>query len=39
MQKKFIVRLTDAERAVLTGLLKKQRVSAQKVRRARILLM
>jgi hypothetical protein len=38
MQKKYIVRLTDAEREVLTGLLKKQRVSAQKVRRARILL-
>lgn len=38
MQKKYIVRLTDAERETLTGLLKKQRVSAQKVRRARILL-
>ena len=38
MQKKYIVRLTDGEREMLTGLLKKQRVSAQKVRRARILL-
>src|SRR5579859_5716360 len=38
MQKKFIVRLTDEERAILTGLLKRQRVAAQKVRRARILL-
>jgi hypothetical protein len=38
MQKKYVVRLTDAEREMLTGLLKKQRASAQKVRRARILL-
>jgi hypothetical protein len=38
MQKKYVVRLTDAERETLTGMLKKQRVSAQKVRRARILL-
>jgi homeodomain-containing protein len=38
MLKKYVVRLTDAEREMLTGLLKKQRVSAQKVRRARILL-
>jgi Homeodomain-like domain len=38
MRKKYVVRLTDAEREMLTGLLKKQRVSAQKVRRARILL-
>jgi hypothetical protein len=38
MRKKYVVRLTDAEREILTGLLKKQRVSAQKVRRARILL-
>jgi hypothetical protein len=38
MGKKYVVRLTDAERETLTGLLKKQRVSAQKVRRARILL-
>lgn len=38
MRKKYVVRLTDGEREMLTGLLKKQRVSAQKVRRARILL-
>jgi hypothetical protein len=38
MRKKYVVRLTDAERELLAGLLKKQRVSAQKVRRARILL-
>jgi hypothetical protein len=38
MRKKYVVRLTDAERELLTGLLKKQRVSAQKVRRARMLL-
>jgi hypothetical protein len=38
MRKKYIVRLTDAERELLAGLLKKQRVAAQKVRRARILL-
>ena len=38
MAKIYVVRLTRAEREVLTGLLKKQRVSAQKVRRARILL-
>ena len=38
MRKKYVVRLTDAEREMLTGMLKKQRVSAQKVRRARILL-
>jgi hypothetical protein len=38
MQKKYVVRLTDAERETLTGLLKRQRVAAQKVRRARILL-
>jgi len=38
MRKKYIVRLTDAEREILTGLLKRQRVAAQKVRRARILL-
>jgi hypothetical protein len=38
MLKKYIIRLTDAEQEVLTALLKKQRVSAQKVRRARILL-
>ena len=38
MAKIYVVRLTDAEREVLTGLLKKQRVSAQKLRRTRILL-
>jgi hypothetical protein len=38
MQKKYVVRLTDAERETLTGLLKRQRVAVQKVRRARILL-
>lgn len=38
MQKKYVVRLTDAERELLTGLLTRQRVAAQKVRRARILL-
>jgi Homeodomain-like domain len=38
MRKKYIVRLTDAEREMITGLLKKQRIAAQKVRRARILL-
>lgn len=38
MPKKYIVRLSDAEREVLAELLKKKRVSAQKVRRARILL-
>jgi hypothetical protein len=38
MQKKYVVRLTDAEREMLTGVLKKKHVAAQKVRRARILL-
>jgi len=38
MLKKYIVRLTGTERDLLTGLLKQQRISAQKVRRARILL-
>jgi hypothetical protein len=38
MRKKYVVRLTVAEREILTGLLKRQRVAAQKVRRARILL-
>ena len=38
MRKKYVVRLTDAEREVLIGLLKRQRVAAQKVRWARILL-
>ena len=38
MRKKYVVRLTDAEREILTRLLTRQRVAAQKVRRARILL-
>ena len=38
MRKKYVVRLSDAERDLLAGLLKQKRVSAQKVRRARILL-
>lgn len=38
MRKKYIVRLTDAERMSLNDLVKKRRVSAQKVRRAHILL-
>ena len=38
MQKKYVVRLTDAEREALNSLVKKQRVSSQKVQRARVLL-
>ena len=38
MQKRYIVRLTDAERARLTEVVKKSKGSSQKVRRARILL-
>lgn len=38
MRKKYVVRLTDAERELLNSLVKKQRVSAQKVLRARVLL-
>ena len=38
MQKKYIVRLTDAEREMLNGLVKKRRVAAQKVLRAHVLL-
>jgi hypothetical protein len=38
MRKKYVVRLSDTEREMLAELLKKKRVSAQKVRRARILL-
>ena len=38
MQKKYVVRLTDIEREILNSLIKKQRVSAQKVLRARVLL-
>ena len=38
MQKKYIVRLTDAERATLEQVVKKLKGSSQKVRRAQILL-
>src|SRR3981189_2773212 len=38
MQKKYIVRLTDTERATLTEVVKKFKGSSQKVRRAQILL-
>lgn len=38
MQKKYVVRLTVAERETLNQLVKKRRVSAQKVRRAQVLL-
>jgi Homeodomain-like domain len=38
MQKKYVVRLSDAERETMNQLVKKRRVSAQKVRRAQILL-
>jgi hypothetical protein len=38
MQKKYIVRLTDAERATLEEVVKKLKGSSQKVRRAQILL-
>jgi len=38
MRKKYLVRLTDAERETLNRLLKQKRVSSQKVRRATILL-
>jgi transposase len=38
MQKKYIVRLTDAEREILSKLVKQGRVSAQKVRRAQVLI-
>ena len=36
--KKYIVRLTDVERETLNRLVKKKRVSSQKVRRAHVLL-
>jgi hypothetical protein len=36
MQKKYVVRLTAAERETLTRLIDKPRVSAQKARRARV---
>ena len=38
MHKKYVVRLTDAERETLNQLVTKRHVSAQKVRRAQILL-
>ena len=38
MLKKYIVRLTDAERATLMEVVKKLKGSSQKVRRARVLL-
>ena len=38
MQKKYIVRLTDTERATLTEVVKKLKGSSQKVRRAQVLL-
>ena len=38
LQKKYIVRLTDAEREMLKELVKKRGVSAQRVKRASILL-
>lgn len=38
MQKKYIVRLTDAERATLVEVVKKFKGSSQKVRRAQVLL-
>jgi len=38
MQKKYIVRLTDGERATLQGVIRKLKGSSQKVRRAQILL-
>jgi hypothetical protein len=38
MKKKYIVRLTDSERATLTEVVKKLKGSSQKVRRAQILL-
>jgi hypothetical protein len=38
MLKKYVVRLTDTEQEVLNSLVKKKRVAAQKVLRARVLL-
>src|SRR5438093_1352108 len=38
MHKKYIVRLTDSERATLTEVVKKLNGSSQKVRRAQVLL-
>lgn len=38
MQKRYVVRLTDAEREVLNQLLKKRRLAPQRGRRAQVLL-
>lgn len=38
MEKKYVVRLTDDEREILCGVVKKLKGSSQKVRRAQILL-
>jgi len=38
MQKKYIVRLTEAERETLNRLIKKRRVCSQKTKRAQVLL-
>jgi len=38
MEKKYIVRLTDAERATLRDVIRKLKGSSHKVRRAQILL-
>lgn len=38
MAKKYVVRLTDSEREALSHLIKKQRVAAQRVLRAQVLL-
>ena len=38
MEKKYIVRLTDEEREILSSVVKKLKGSSQKVRRAQILL-
>lgn len=38
MPKKYVVRLSDGEREVLSSLIKKKHVAAQRIQRARILL-
>jgi hypothetical protein len=38
MKKKYVVRLTEAERNQLSEVIKKQQGNSQKVRRAQILL-
>ena len=38
MKKKYVVRLTDAERNQLSEVVKKQQGNSQKIRRAQILL-